>query len=236
MTDLLVSEIFGPTFQGEGRNVGMPAIFLRLAGCDLRCRWCDTRYAFDPQVWTHDNPGPKSMPLEYIQEQIILLASNPGITNLVVTGGEPLLQQDALWPLLREFKYSLGWHIEVETAGTKRPRLGDSVSLHSVGLKLANSGIPASSRIYPEILREFKELAAARRAVFKVVVESVIDLKEAEDLAYEYGLRPMYVMPQGIGADALREMMRWLAPEAARRGLWVSPRLQIEVYGNVRGV
>lgn len=98
-----VFEIFR-SIQGEGRSQGYPSIFLRLAGCNLDCTWCDTRYARE---------GGTDMPCDEITGRI---SAYPG-KRLCITGGEPLLQQDQLLPLLAGL-HEEGYQIEIETNGT----------------------------------------------------------------------------------------------------------------------
>jgi len=98
-----IAEIF-KSLQGEGKNQGRPCLFIRLAGCNLRCRWCDTPYAQD---------GGMEMSPDAILEPV--LRSHP--PYVCITGGEPLLQADALEPLLAQLHRG-GTMIEIETNGT----------------------------------------------------------------------------------------------------------------------
>src|ERR1035437_8518588 len=119
---LKINEIFGPTIQGEGKSAGMPVAFLRLAICNLHCFKCDT-----PFTWFYE--GSKSKHIDGIQfkktteihlmsnEEVVKFLSKTGMKHLIVSGGEPLLQQRELIPLLKILKES-GWFIEVETNGT----------------------------------------------------------------------------------------------------------------------
>jgi len=85
---LLVSEIFF-SVQGEGPGIGKPAVFLRLSGCNLKCAWCDTKYTWH---------GGKMMTEPTVLKEI----KRYPCKRLVVTGGEPLLQQDNLMPFAEE--------------------------------------------------------------------------------------------------------------------------------------
>jgi 7-carboxy-7-deazaguanine synthase len=116
---LLVNEIFY-SIQGEGPDAGKPAVFLRLFGCNLCCMWCDTKQAWNDQIpishsalssWPRGKFQIKSnfqIPISKILQQIKSYPSK----HLVITGGEPLLQQNGLIPLVKALK---SWHIEVET-------------------------------------------------------------------------------------------------------------------------
>lgn len=98
-----IAEIF-KSLQGEGKNQGKPCLFIRLAGCNLHCRWCDTTYA---------QAGGMEMILDAILEQVWRV--NP--PYVCITGGEPLLQADALAPLLASL-HRRGIAIDIETNGT----------------------------------------------------------------------------------------------------------------------
>lgn len=224
---LFVSEIFGPTFQGEGRSLGMPCMFLRLAGCNLACTWCDTPYTWD---WKRYDKAREvhRLPLEAVWEQ---LAASP-VRNLVVSGGEPLLQQQALSPLLERL-HGEGWRVEVETAGTVAPRLGPWVQQYNVSPKLASSGNTRERRYVPEALQALRD---SGRAVWKFVVCREEDVAEVEALVEELRLAPVYLMPEGTDEATLRERLTWLAPLAAARGWHITPRLHVLLYGGRRGI
>src|SRR3954471_17481940 len=111
---LLVSEIFGLTIQGEGRSVGVPCAFLRLGGCNLHCTWCDTPYTwvFDDRHTVLHGAHKRYDPVEELQrlsvEDVInqLRHVQPDEYGLVViSGGEPMLQQDVLADLITRTTY-----------------------------------------------------------------------------------------------------------------------------------
>jgi 7-carboxy-7-deazaguanine synthase len=100
-----VTEIFF-SLQGEGRNQGKPALFIRLAGCNLNCRWCDTGYARSPSAGREMNV-----------EEVIGQVRCASPKNICITGGEPLIQAESLEPLLASLS-GLGIDIDIETNGT----------------------------------------------------------------------------------------------------------------------
>ena len=112
---LVVNEIFGPTVQGEGVHLGVPAVFLRVAGCSLSCTWCDTPYSWD---WTHHDRSENvvRMGVEGAWAKVLELASGTSTKTLVLTGGEPALQSKGLCPIA-QMASSAGWRVEVETSG-----------------------------------------------------------------------------------------------------------------------
>ncbi|MGH3935266.1 MAG: 7-carboxy-7-deazaguanine synthase QueE, partial [Pseudonocardiaceae bacterium] len=126
--------------------------------------------------------------------------------------------------------------VEVETNGTIVPvaALVDVVAGFNVSPKLASFAAPgdARRRINPEALRA---MVATGRAVFKFVASSVADLDEIADLERQFGLRPVWVMPEGTSTERLLEVMRGLADEVVGRGWHLSPRLHVMLWGDARG-
>jgi 7-cyano-7-deazaguanosine (preQ0) biosynthesis protein QueE len=226
--ELVVSEVFGPTFQGEGPSIGRRAGFVRLGRCNLDCAWCDTPYTWD---WQRFDPAQElhRMPVEAIVEQ--LRAMRPGI--VVVTGGEPLLQQRHLTPLV-EACTGHGWPVEVETNGTRAPNedLLGLVAQWNVSPKLANSGVAEADRIRPEALAA---LQGSGRAVFKFVVTAPEELDEVAVLAVAHGLAPVWIMPEGTDAATVTERAQQLADAVLARGWNLTPRLHVILWGDRRG-
>jgi 7-carboxy-7-deazaguanine synthase len=236
---LAVSEIFGPTIQGEGPSVGLPAVFLRLSGCNLSCVWCDTPYTwnwklFDPKIEVH------MMEIEEVLRELLhLLNLIEGNRVLVITGGEPLLQRMNLLSLMSALHRETNWEnlrIEIETAGTIYPFFRDQPIYYNVSPKLEHSGNPKANRIRPEALEAFGELSAAGTACFKFVVQSPSDLSEVDELVHSYQLENIYIMAEGITSEGLRDTQRDIMNDCIRRGYRISPRLHIDLFGNRRGV
>ncbi len=225
---LLVAEIFGPTFQGEGPSAGQQAAFVRLSRCNLTCQWCDTPYTWD---WRRFDPAKEATRLSI--EQITKELDAIDAPIVVITGGEPLLQQHSLEPLIETCRQA-GRAIELETNGTiaPSPALLISVTRFNVSPKLANSGIPRSRRIRPEALRT---LAASGTAVFKFVVEDTTDLQEITALQREFGLTSVWVMPQGDDPDRVLAVMRAVATDVLSGGWNLTSRLHVLLWGDVRG-
>jgi len=231
---LLVSEIFGPTLQGEGPTAGLPTMFLRLGGCNLACSWCDTPYTWD---WTGKNGEPQDrgalvrMPLADVAAAV---ASDT--RRLVITGGEPLLQQAALVKL-DDFMLRQRCAVEVETNGTIVPDAQLVAWRWNVSPKLTNSGDPEHRRIRSRALDTF--VAWQRRAAdvtFKFVVRDEADLREVDALAQEFGMTNVWLMPEGRDAQTIVERLGELVPLAVERGYRVTPRLHVLAYGDRRGV
>lgn len=223
-------EIFH-SIQGEGIHAGKPAVFLRLALCNLACVWCDTRYTWD---WEHFDEGREvvTISVDEAEEGI----RRYGCPNLVVTGGEPLVQQRALTPMLERLKDG-GFWIEVETNGTIIPRkeLIDFVDHWSVSSKLENSGNTLPARENPRAYRLFRNLPSAH---FKYVLEKPEDLAEIRALSERYELASdrIVLMPQAQDRATLLDRSRWLVDICKTEGFLFSTRLQILLWGNRRGV
>jgi organic radical activating enzyme len=226
---LLVSEIF-ESVQGEGVSLGVPSVFLRLAHCNLRCGWCDTKYTWD---WhTYDI---RKEVREYSLDQTVDTLQRLRPRNLVVTGGEPLLQQTALVSLLR--RLGRDWTSEVETAGTLVPdaRLTAIISRWNVSPKLENSGNPTDKRLRPEALRAF---AALPNASFKFVLAATADLAEVSDLIARFDLpsERVMLMPEATEAERLNDLALDLVEACIQYGYRLSYRLHVALWGDKRGV
>ncbi|HEX9969731.1 MAG TPA: 7-carboxy-7-deazaguanine synthase QueE [Acidimicrobiales bacterium] len=222
---LVVSEVFGPTWQGEGPSMGRTAAFVRLGRCNLACTWCDTPYTWD---WSRHDPAVE-LSERAVGDVLAEVDSFGPVSMLVVTGGEPLLQQSRLAPLLAGAR-ERGLRVEIETAGTIAPTAAvvDLVDAFNVSPKLANSGNPEERRVKPEVLRA---LAATGKAAFKFVVREVGELDEVA----AFGVSPVWIMPEGTDAATLTERMQALAPAVLARGWNLSPRLHVHLFGNRRG-
>jgi 7-carboxy-7-deazaguanine synthase len=229
---LLVNEIFGPTVQGEGLNLGLPAVFVRLAGCPLSCAWCDTPYSWD---WTrYDRAAEsKAMTPQEVWKQILGMVAHTGVSTLVVTGGEPAAQSVGLQPLVESAK-AAGWWVEMETSGSLRPGpLLGLLDLLTVSPKLSSSQVRRElRRLSPEVLAD---LAQAPNIVWKFVIDSEADLDEVDELVALHSLSPVFLMAQGATRVASLERTRWLLPHAIARGYRVAPRLHTLLWDDERG-
>lgn len=225
---LRVTEVFGPTFQGEGPATGQIASFVRLAGCPVGCSWCDTAYSWDP---ARQLSPATAMGTEAVASEADRRAGPHGI--VVVTGGEPLVQQPALLRLVREPALAAR-RLHLETAGVHLPAPGLLAGFETVVVspKLANSGVPADRRIRHEALAAF---SAADNVWFKFVVRHGDDLQEAQSLADRHGMRRVTVMAEGTSAESVLATSRAVADEVLRRGWSLTPRWHVLLWGDVPG-
>jgi len=222
---LRIAEIFY-SIQGEGSLVGVPSLFVRTSGCNLRCSWCDTPY-------TSWNPEGE----DYTIERILAEVEACPARHVVVTGGEPMIAREIV-DLTRRLREQ-GRHITIETAGTVYAPV--ACDLMSISPKLANStpegawaARHASLRIQPEVL---KRLMAAYPCQLKFVIARAEDMPEVRDLLRALDADPgkVILMPEGTSAEVLRERSVWLAEICKQESFRFSPRLHVDLYGNRRG-
>ena len=222
-------EIFH-SIQGEGVSAGTPTVFLRLAVCNLACSWCDTKYTWDWDRYDIEKEA-VSLPADEVEERILSF-EHP---HLVITGGEPLLQQKDLAPMAISLKRR-GYYCEVETNGTLVPVPGmvEAVSQWNVSPKTTTSGNERDRRENPQALDAFKELD---NAYFKFVIVQPEDVEEVSRLVDGYGISAdrVLLMPEGTTARAVQERGVWVAEACAKRGFRFSTRLHILLWGDRRG-
>jgi len=218
------------SLQGEGASAGTPTVFLRLAFCNLKCTWCDTKYTWDWQTYDYEKEV-VSLPLDELEAKIL----SYGCPHLVITGGEPLMQQKALAPLALAL-HKRGFYIEVETNGTlaPSPQMVEAVAQWNVSPKLANSGNVSYRREVPKALKAFRDLDCA---YFKLVIVEPADVDEAHALVDRYAIPPQRVilMPEGTSVQAIQSRMPWVAQACADNGFRFSTRLHILLWGDKRG-
>lgn len=228
-----VSEIFY-SLQGEGQLTGVPSVFVRTSGCNLRCRWCDTPYAsWDPE-------GEERSVQEIVNEVLGFPAS-----HCVLTGGEPMIAKDrhALAQALKD----AGKHLTIETAGTVPPE-GIACDLASISPKLSHA-TPREGEIAAgwisrhEALRWQPAVIEAWLADYpyqlKFVVATDRDVEEIDallgELSIEVPPHQVLVMPEGLTPEAIRGRDEALIRLCKARGFRYSGRLHIEWFGNTRG-
>jgi organic radical activating enzyme len=222
-------EIFH-SLQGEGVTMGTPSVFLRLALCNLACSWCDTKYTWD---WEQYERGKEVVSLEVrrVEEGIVKYSCR----HLVITGGEPLLQQLDL-VLLAESLKDRGFYLEVETNGTisPEPELIRDINQWNVSPKLHNSGTPRERRELPQVMETYRGLL---NAYFKFVVAVPEDVGEVRALVKRYGLpkERVILMPEGQTPEAVQNRSRWITRACIEEGFRFSTRLHILLWGDERG-
>ncbi len=236
---LKINEIYGPVQQGEGKSIGKEVMFLRLAFCNLHCIWCDTPYTWNWVGTKFKHPEKFEIfeevhSMDFSEVIFNLIGLKKRVKSLVISGGEPLLQQVKLIPFLEVLK-SVGWWIEIETNGSVLPldKIFNLIDQFNCSPKLSNSGNSKKLRIRPEALTA---LAQSPKSTFKFVVAKKEDIGEILEFVRTFNMKQVYLMPLGTTVDELnqtREMTKKLCKE---HNFNFSDRLHIVKYGNRREV
>jgi 7-carboxy-7-deazaguanine synthase len=230
---MLISETFY-SLQGEGELTGVPSVFVRTSGCNLRCAWCDTPYA----SWNPE--GTQRTVAQLVAE----VESHPQARHVVLTGGEPMIAKD-IRPLAAALR-AAGRHITIETAATVAPD-GIACDLASLSPKLLNSAPdPAehaawrkkheATRWRPDAVRAWVDAYACQ---FKFVVARPADIEELESmlaaLKRDIPRHKILLMPEATSLAQMRDRAAWLGELCKARGYRYAHRLHIELYGHKRG-
>lgn len=218
------------SIQGEGMLTGVPSVFIRFTGCNLRCVWCDTPYT----SWKPEGT-------ERTVEDVVAEVVAQGCGHVVVTGGEPMIHHETaeLCARLKE----AGQHITIETNGTVFREL--ACDLMSLSPKLRNSTPVAreggkfavaheEARWRPDVVRR---LMAAYPYQFKFVVSDRADMEEVKAMVDEVKADPRRVMlmPEGTKAKTLRGRT-WVLEACQFFGFRYGQRLHVQLWGDRRGV
>jgi len=221
-----IAEIFY-SVQGEGVLVGVPSVFVRTSGCNLRCSWCDTPY-------TSWKPEGDELALDEIERR----AAEYGARHVVITGGEPMIAP-GIAELTRRF-HARGMHITIETAGTVFA--GVQCDLMSISPKLTNSTPEGPFRAQHERLRlqpeALRKLMAVCDYQLKFVIAEERDLEEVREVVANVGApaEKVVLMPEGTRGEVLNERGVWIAELCKKYGYRFSPRLHVQLWGDRRAV
>jgi len=229
------------TLQGEGPSCGRPAIFVRLSNCNLSCVWCDTPYTWNFEKVKADHPEKfvkaaqqTEMTLREVSETINSFRPHSIDPILVLTGGEPMLQQISIVDLI--FGHNLNVDaIEIETNGTIVPDTQlFSRCQFNVSLKLSNAGMLPEKRIRPAAIQAYVQA----NSIFKFVVDSQQDLDEIQRIIDRFDIdnSRVWLMPQGRTVDELNSKLEWLAAICIENGYNLTNRLHVQTWGAKRGV
>ena len=235
-----VSEIFGPTIQGEGVLIGLPTVFVRTGGCDYRCSWCDSLHALDTRF-----PGDwQAMTVEQVWVRVRALSGGKPLT-VSLSGGNPAIQ-----PLgeLIEFGHQEGYRFALETQGSVARDWFTTLDT------LVLSPKPPSSQMSTDWACFDACLAAAQGrplTVLKIVIFDDEDYAYAKDAAARYPHLPIYLQPGNhtppspdvnnviVDMTGVMRRMEWLVDKATQDrwfGARVLPQLHLLLWGNTRGV
>ncbi len=236
------------TLQGEGRNTGLPSVFIRSSLCNLHCRWCDTDYTWnwEDTNFTHERDADPAYRKYRREDQILdcpieaIVAAVSGFpcTNYVFTGGEPLIQEKG-WRALMDALSAVRPHarFEIETNGTLLPGADflSKIDQINVSPKLANSGVTGELRDKPDVLRALFETG---KADFKFVIGTPADLDEVLSLLAKTSIPPdrVFLMPKALTVAELEANQTHVAALAQDHGFRYSDRLHLRLFGAKRGV
>ncbi|MHB1390672.1 MAG: 7-carboxy-7-deazaguanine synthase QueE [Thermoleophilia bacterium] len=198
----LIREVF-QSLQGEGPALGASATFIRFAGCNLTCSYCDT-----------DHRSGSELSLAGLLSMV-----EPGPARVVITGGEPLLAGEALVELAAAIS-ATGRSVDIETNGTIAPprQLAGFVDNFVISPKLSNSGNPPDAR---------RPVADLPPGPLKFVVDSVEDLEEVSEMVRALPDRPVIIMPMGTEPVAMLRLMQLLSGPVAAHDWRLLPRLHV---------
>ena len=224
---MIINEIFY-SLQGEGLLVGVPSVFVRIAGCPLQCRWCDTKFAWSESAGQSHTAGEVKKKIQAYPAQ-----------HVVITGGEPMVQVGLDGFIVG---FAGDKHITIETAGIKYiPNL--RCDLMSISPKLSNS-TPTDAKLAKEHeqqrlnIKELQLLVANYDYQFKFVVESESDIDEAQacvEALEGVDRRKVFLMPQARRREELVEKSAMLAEYCEKAGFVLGQRLHILLWNGARG-
>lgn len=233
---ILISEIFGPTIQGEGALIGQPTVFVRTGGCDYRCSWCDTLYAVESK-YRHDW---KPLSAAEIMDRVENLSGNKPIM-VTLSGGNPAIQ-----PLenLIDRGHERGYKFALETQGSVSADWFEKLDVLTLSPKPPSSGMDT----------DWKKLDVCISAAnskpeiaLKIVIFDDLDYEYAQKASALYPDLPLYLQPGNHNTDpneladmdGLNKRMRWLIDKATNDQWFeakILPQLHVQIWGNERGV
>ena len=236
MSDLIrISEIFGPTIQGEGALIGQPTVFVRTGGCDYRCSWCDTMHAVDSKYRDEWKP----MSAQDIMDEIKKLSGNKPIM-ISLSGGNPAIQPlEDLIALGQKDDYKFA----LETQGSIYKDWFSKLDVLTISPKPPSSGMKTDYKILDECIEKTK--SQNTEIAIKIVIFDRDDYQYAKDVIAKYSQIKTYVQPGNHQVDgeadteALNERMRWLVEQVNQDQLFnitVLPQLHVMLWGNKKGV
>ena len=228
--NLIISELFY-SIQGEGQTMGIPAVFLRLSGCNILCKgkgWiCDSI-----EVW---KKGIKTPFEEVLNSDLVQRLDNGA--HLIITGGEPLLHQKKIVEFLEWFKQVNGWIpiVEIETNGTIIPidGLTKLVTYWNCSPKLSTTG-ETRKRRYNEVA--LKKIQTLKNSIFKFVISEKQDVLEMLNEFSVINMSQVVLMPAGENQELLNEKREMVLEQCIQLGLRYCDRLHIVAWNKKTGV
>lgn len=237
--EIRVSEIFGPTIQGEGALIGLPTVFVRMGGCDYRCAWCDSLHAVDADyrdTWAAMDAGAIMAKIEELSGGVPLMVT--------LSGGNPAIQP--LGPLI-ELGHAKGYKFALETQGSVARQWFSALDMLVLSPKPPSSGMQTNWAI----LSDCVEAGQVGKTVLKIVVFDAVDYAYARAVAARHPDLPVYLQPGNhtppppgddtatVDHAGLEDRMRWLVDRVTDDKWYdakVLPQLHVMLWGNKRGV
>lgn len=235
--NILISEVFGPTIQGEGALIGKPTVFVRTGGCDYRCEWCDSLYAVLPEYkneWTPMQPAA-------ILDEVARLAGGHSIL-ITISGGNPALQP--LEPLL-DLGRERGFTFALETQGSVARPWFFKLDHLMLSPKPPSSGMATD---WEKLADTVAAAGSQTRVMLKLVVFDEADYQYARAVSATWPQLPVYLqvgtLPQAAaGIDepviSIEPSLTWLLGRVTADGwntVTVLPQLHVLLWGHKRGV
>lgn len=240
MSTLRISEIFGPTIQGEGALIGLPTVFVRTGGCDYRCTWCDSLHAVDTEYrdqWL-------AMTTDAVWGKITELSGNKPIM-VTLSGGNPAIQP--FGPLIKR-GHDAGYQFAMETQGSvSKPWFAD-LDMLVLSPKPPSSDMVTDWNMFDDCLQE---AGVNPKVALKIVIFDDTDYQFAKDTAKRYPHLPVYLQPCNdtpppadeldapIDQSDVMDKMLWLIDKAVDDQWFeahILPQLHVMLWGNKRGV
>ena len=247
MSDIKVSEIFGPTLQGEGALIGQPTVFVRTGGCDFRCVWCDTLYAVLPE---HKDDWIPMTAEEIIKKVHFLTEGRP--CWITLSGGNPAIQPLGELILMGSMDY--GYKFVCETQGTVSPHWFSYLDMLVLSPKPPSSEMKFKRHLLENCIDAAKSDTNNPDVILKIVVFDDDDFEFAMDVHAMESFRglPLYLQAgnhtpfqdDDVDTDGIIERTKWLADKVFEfgfanevgSGITVLPQLHTIMFGNERGV
>ena len=237
--DIRISEIFGPTIQGEGALIGEPTIFVRTGGCDYRCVWCDTMHAVDSayrHTWT-------PMATDDVWAEVERLSSGTPCT-VSLSGGNPAIQP---FGDLIDLGHTKGYKFALETQGSVPAVWFAKLDTLVLSPKPPSSEMTVDWDVFDQCIKS----AGETHKVLKIVIFDDVDYDWAKEVASKYPDLPLYIQPGNhtpppadddmfeVDMDGIMDRMHWLV-DKSMADQWFRPRilpqLHVLLWGNKRGV
>jgi 7-carboxy-7-deazaguanine synthase len=238
-TTIRVSEIFGPTIQGEGALIGVPTVFVRTGGCDYRCSWCDSMHAVDSAYRETWNP----MSAEDVMAEVEQLSGGAPLM-ITLSGGNPAIQP--FDPLIA-MGHALGYRFALETQGSVARNWFSALDMLVLSPKPPSSQMQVDWDIFQACIKA----GQGAETVLKIVIFDEADYLWARDVAARHPKLPVYLQPGNhtppppeddtalVDQEGVDARMRWLV-DRVMDDKWyearVLPQLHVMLWGNKRGV